>query len=75
MSGGRSFLNSSAVPYARSGMGKMVDQEFIVQTIRSMEVPQQDSSKSDVYVRFLQKMQEFMIRLVKEKDPENVSVQ
>ena len=74
LNGGRSFLNSSAVPYARSGMGKMVDQEFIVQTIRSMEVPQQDSSKSDVYVRFLQKMQEFMIRLVKEEDPENVSV-
>lgn len=47
LSGGRSFLNSSAVPYARSGMGKMVDQEFIVQTIRSMEVPQQDSSKSE----------------------------
>lgn len=72
---GRSYLNSSAFPYARSGVSKMVDQEFIIQTIRSMELPQQDStSKADFYVHFGQKLQEFMIRLLKEKDPENISV-
>lgn len=71
---GRSYLNSSAFPSPRSGVSKMVDQEFIIQTIRSLELPQQDStSKADFYVRFGQKMQEFMIRLVKEKDPENIS--
>lgn len=79
LSGGRSYLNSSAIPSAipsaRSGVSKMVDQEFIIQTIRSMEIPQTDStSKADMYVRISQKMQEFVLRLVKEKDPENVSV-
>lgn len=70
---GRSYLN--AFPYPRSGISKMVDQEFIIQTIRSMEFPRQDStSKADFYVRFGQKMQEFTIRLLKEKDPENISV-
>ena len=70
---GRSYLN--AFPYPRSGVSKIVDQEFIIQTIRSMELPRQDSiSKVDFYVHFGQKMQEFMIRLLKEKDPENISV-
>jgi len=72
---GRSYLNSSAFPNPRSGVSKMVDQELIIRTIRSLELPQQDTaSKADFYVRFGQKMQEFMIRLLKEKDPENVSV-
>lgn len=75
LTGGRSYLNSSALPNAHSGGSKMVDQEFIIQTIRSMEIPKEDTtSKADLYARFNQRMQEFMLRLVKEKDPENVSV-
>ena len=75
LSSGRSYLSNPAIPLVHSGTGKIVDQEFIMQTIRSMELPQQDStSGTDFYVRFSQKMQEFMMRLVKEKDPENVSV-
>lgn len=75
LSGGRSYLTTPAVPYSRSGGGKVVDQEFIIQTIRSMGIPRQDStSKADFYAQFSQKMQEFTMRLVKEKDPENVSV-
>lgn len=73
LSSGRSYLSSPVVPYPRAG--KMGDQELIIHTIQSMEVPSQDSiSKADFYVRFNQKMQEFMLRLVKEKDPENASV-
>lgn len=75
LNGERSYLNSPVVPYARSGVSKMVDQEFIIQAIRSMEMPQRDStSKADFYARMSQKMQEFMLRVVKEKDPENTSV-
>lgn len=75
LSGGRSYLNPPAVPNNRSGVSKIVDQEFIIQTIRSMEIPRKDSTSSaDFYARVSQKMQEFMLRLVKEKDPENVSV-
>lgn len=71
----RSYLNTPVVPYARSGIGKMVEQEFIIQTIRSMEMPKIDStSRAESYARISQKMLEFMLRLVKEKDPENVSV-
>ncbi len=71
----RSFLNTPTMPYARSGMGKMVDQEFIMQTIRSMEMPELDTtSQSGKFARISQKMVEFTLRMVKEKDPENVSV-
>ena len=43
LKGERSYL-FSVVPYARSGIGKKIDQEFIEQTIRSMELPQRDST-------------------------------
>lgn len=70
----RSYLSSPGLPTPPSGMSKIVDQEFIIQTIRSMDLPQKDSTlQSVVYARMNQKMQEFMLRLVKEKDPENVS--
>lgn len=73
--GARSYLSSPSMPYSRSGMSKMVDQEFMIQTIRSMDFPQQDStSRANFYYQMGQKLQEFMLRLVKEKDPENVSV-
>ena len=71
----RSILRSSAFTTAHSGVSKMVDQEFMRQTLRSMEMPQLDSASTiDIYSSFSQKLQEFMLRALKEKDPENVSV-
>ena len=75
MKGERSYL-FSVVPYARSGIGKKMDQEFIEQTIRSMELPQRDSTaRAARLAQFSQQMQEFLIRLLHEKDPENVSAE
>jgi len=73
----RSYLPSSPmIPYARSGMGKMVNQEFMMQTIRSMGgSPADTTSQAAFYARMNEIMKEFMLRLVKEKDPENASVQ
>ena len=52
---GKSYLNFPAVPLAYSGSGKVVDQEFIMQAIRSLEVPQQDTnSDAEVYSRLNQ---------------------
>lgn len=71
--GGRSYLSSPGIPYA--GRSKVVDQEFIIQAIRSFDLPRKDStSQAAFYARMNQNMQEFMLRLMKEKDPENVSV-
>lgn len=71
----RSYLGSSAFPFARSGESRMMDQELIVQAIRSMDLFGEDSvSRADRFVRLNRRMQEFLLRLVKEKDPENVSV-
>lgn len=76
LNGGRSYLSSPGVPYARSGKSKVVDQQFIIQTIRAMELPPKDTTAQALYfAQMSQKLQEFMIRLVKEKDPENTSVQ
>lgn len=75
LKGERSYL-FSVVPYARSGIGKKIDQEFIEQTIRSMELPQRDSTaRAARLAQFSQQMQEFLIRLLHEKDPENVSAE
>ena len=58
----------SVVPYARSGIGKKMDQEFIEQTIRSMELPQRDSTaRAARLAQLSQQMQEFLIRLLHEK--------
>lgn len=75
LKGERSYL-FSVVPYARSGIGKKMDQEFIEQTIRSMELPQRDSTaRAARLAQLSQQMQEFLIRLLHEKDPENVSAE
>lgn len=71
---GRSYLNVPAMPYY-SRSGKVVDQEFIMKTIRSMELPVLDTTAgSDAHTRFNRTMQEFMMRVMKEKNPENNSV-
>lgn len=73
---GKSYLNFPAVPLAYSGSGKVVDQEFIMQAIRSLEVPQQDTnSDAEVYSRLNQWLREVTLHMMKEKDPENVSVE
>lgn len=70
----RSYL-SGEVSFTRSGVGKIINQEFILQTIRYFDVPQTDTVQTnDIYV-INERMKEFMIRLVKEKDPQNVSIQ
>ncbi|MEG2340048.1 MAG: HAMP domain-containing sensor histidine kinase [Odoribacter sp.] len=75
LNGERSYLSSPGIPYARSGVGKIVNQEFIMQTIRSIGVSRKDTtSRAAYYGRINEVMKEFMLRLVKEKDPENVSV-
>lgn len=75
LKGGRSYLFSPVVPYARSGIGKKIDQEFIIQTIRSMELPQRDSTaRAFAIAQINQHMQGFLMRLLHEKDPENVSI-
>ena len=67
LKGERSYL-FSVVPYARSGIGKKIDQEFIEQTIRSMELPQRDSTaRAARLAQLSQQMQEFLIRLLHEK--------
>lgn len=71
----RSYLSSPNATYApRSSVGKSVNQEFIVQTIRSIGLAK-DASGSSVDFHVLNNvLKEFMIRLVKEKDPQNVSI-
>ena len=70
----RSYLNLPAMPYS-SRSGKVIDQEFIMQAIRSMEMPALDTTaEGNVYTRFNRTMQEFMMRVMKEKNPENSSV-
>ena len=70
----RSYLNLPAMPYS-SRSGKVIDQEFIMQAIRSMEMPALDTTaEGNAYTRFNRTMQEFMMRVMKEKNPENSSV-
>lgn len=72
----RSYLSSPGNPYPRSRTGKVVNQEFIVRTIRSFGTSHRDStSQTNYYAQINELMKDFMLRLVKEKDPENVSVE
>ena len=74
--GNRSYLNASVIPKSPSGAGKIADQEFIMQAIRAMELPQRDSVvKDNYYVQVAQRIQKIIIRLVKERDPENMSLE
>ena len=72
----KSYLNLPTILFLHSGSGKTIDQEFIAQAIRSIELPRRDTtSEEDFYAQLGEKMQEFMLRILKERDPENVSVE
>lgn len=76
--GERSYLSSPGVFVQRSRAGKGINQDFILRTIRSMENPRQDTV-ADLRTRqsllISDYLKEFITRFVKEKDPENTSVQ
>lgn len=76
LDGGRSYLASPGTTYPRSRTGKLINQEFIVQTIRSIKVERTDTtSESKFYASINETLKDFMLRLIKEKNPENVSAQ
>lgn len=70
----RSYL-SAEISFTRSGVGKIINQEFILQTIRYFDMPQTDTVQAKDLYLINERMKDFMIRLVKEKDPQNISVQ
>lgn len=71
----RSYLSQASEPYPRSGGSKMVNQEFMLQTIRSLRFGKTDTlGKINVYAQINEVLKDFMSRLVNEKDPQNVSV-
>lgn len=71
----RFFLNTPAIPYVRSGVEKMVDQEFVMQAIRSMKMPEPDTtSQSEKLAGIRHKMMDFTMRMASEKNSENISV-
>ena len=75
LKGDRSYLNSSVFPRPRSGVGKMMDQEFFMHTVKAMDIPKSDTTDAmNVYVRLAQKWQDVIVHLLKERDPENISV-
>ena len=75
-SGERSYLSGTNTPSPRTGAGKISNQEFIVQTIKAIGLSAGDTlSSANFYAVFNEKLKDFMIRLVKEKDPQNVSIQ
>ena len=76
LNGERSYLSNSPVPYPRSGGSKSINQEFMIQTIRSLEFNGKDSitGQGGIYSAMNEVLKDFMVRLVNEKDPQNVSI-
>lgn len=76
MNGERSYLANAPVPYPRSGGSKIINQEFMIQTIRSIGFNKGDTltSKKDLYAKMNEVLKDFMVRIVNEKDPQNVSI-
>lgn len=70
----RSYLSPNMPVAPRSGAGKVVNQEFIMQTIRSLSISTGDKDPN-FFNRFNEIVRDFMLRVVKEKDPQNVDVQ
>lgn len=75
LNGERSYLSDQNMPLPRSGIGKVSNQEFILQTLKSLEFAPSDTSSTNIYALVNEKLKDFMIRLVKEKDPQNISIQ
>lgn len=72
----RSYIAPQKIPLPHSGVRKLSNQEFIVQTIKSIGYSAVDTTREpNLYSVINEKLKDFMIRLVKEKDPQNVSIQ
>ncbi|MGL5681853.1 MAG: sensor histidine kinase [Marinifilaceae bacterium] len=72
----RSYVSPMTAPgVPRSGAGKVVNQEFIMQTVRSLSFSSKDDKGTNYYGRFNEILRDFMLRVVKEKDPQNVDIQ
>lgn len=71
----RSYLSVQDWASGNDGTGQMVNREFIVQAIKSIEISE---GTAEVYAAeplvLNEKLKELMIRLRKEKDPQNTSV-
>lgn len=75
LSSQRSYLAAPIVPGDALGRtGKVVNRELIMRTIRTIATPAKDST-SRFYSKMNDVLKEFMLRVVKEKDPQNISVQ
>lgn len=73
--GARSYLPNQGGG-SRSRAGKVINQEVIRQTIQSIRFTKRDSTgKTNFYANMNEIMKDFLLRLAKEKDPENVSVE
>lgn len=74
--GGITYLSIQNLFPDRKGSEKIVNQELMVQAINSMEITDISShTKSNSVEAIKNKMQEMTIRLMKEKDPRNASVE
>lgn len=72
----RSYLSVQNMTFSRSGQEKIMNREFIVQAIRSIEFSQgKNTTATNPLLAFNEKLKEFMIRIIKERDPQNVSIQ
>lgn len=69
------LLMPSSIANNRSRAGKIVNQEFIIQTIRSIGENESDTTGQKGGFRQINEVfKDFMIRILKERDPENVSI-
>lgn len=72
----RSFISSPGMLYSRSRVGKGMNKEFLIRTIRSMGDNHSDTTGiAQRYLQVSDYFKDFIIRFVKERDPENASVE
>lgn len=67
-SGERTYLSSSNLPNLVMWQERMITQEFISQAVRSVQIAGRDTIGGQVMLK------KFMLRLLREKDPQNASV-
>lgn len=67
----QSYVNANNHP--RSERGKAINKHFIMETIQSIN-PNPETPNKELYKKINQIMKDFMIRVLKERDPQNVSI-
>jgi len=73
LNAGRSYLTVQVTTNSREPSGTALDQKLIIETLKTMDISTLDSvEKSSAILR--EKLKAFMIHLVEEKNPQNVSV-